>query len=182
MENFQEKIRENVYEECFIIYKRCLKINLHDGKNLKIKLLKDKINENLNKDFFVKLSNRINSYLLINDKYLIKILDNHFKNNTFKSLEGNYIIKNKNITKENLDKYINKIKFKTLNLFYEDLKLEDLENNIFNHLRFNVFIFYLKKNMKKFFEPLGYLILLSIIFYFSDNFNKNKFNKFNKNN
>ena len=128
MENFQEKIREIIYEECFIIYKTSINIKLSDGNNLNIVLNKNKIDENLNNIFFKNLANKINNYLMLDDKYLIKILNNHFSNNTFKSIDGKYKIKSKKITRDNLEKYINKIKFKTLHYLIKGLNRFKLKN------------------------------------------------------
>lgn len=167
MENFQAKIRELIYQESFIIYKKCLKLTLKTNNILEIKFNNILANQLLDQKFIDNLSNKI--CIILNRKNNLninKIINYHFKNVKINNIEGKYRIKSQ---KENYDELVNPIKWDVLKKFYGFIELDKLENNIFNVLHFNEFIYYHVKYKNKFLQPLGYLILVIFIFYLVDN-------------
>tara|TARA_B100000795_G_C22625427_1_gene370515 strand:- start:28 stop:534 length:507 start_codon:yes stop_codon:yes gene_type:complete len=168
MENFQTKIRELIYEECFIIYKKCLKLTLKTNNILEIKFNNKLAKELLNIKFIDNLSNNI--CVILNRKNNLninKIINYHFKNIKIKNIEGSYKIESDK--KKQFNELVNPIKWDVLNKFYGYIELGKLENNIFNILNFNEFIYYHIKYKNIFLQPLGYLILVIFIFYLVDN-------------
>ena len=167
MENFQTKIRELIYQESFIIYKKCLKLTLKTDNILEIKFNNKLANQLLDQKFIDNLSNKI--CIILNRKNNLninKIINYHFKNVKIKNIEGKYRIESQ---KEKYDELVNPIKWDVLKKFYGFIELDKLENNIFNVLHFNEFIYYHVKYKNKFSQPLGYLILVIFIFYLVDN-------------
>lgn len=171
MENFQEKIREIIYQESFILYKKCLKVTLSKDKSNKEYLVKIFFDSDLAKNlidinFLKNLTNKINNKLnLTDDNNIFKIIKFHFTNTKIKNIEGIYRITRVNKDIENL---VNPIKMQVLRKFYHHIELDKLENNIFNFLDINTFIYYHKKYFKKFAKNLGYLLLIVYIFYLID--------------
>lgn len=168
MENFQTKIREIIYQECFIIYKKCLKLTLKPNNILEIKFNDNIANQLINKKFVNNLSEKI-SFILNrkNNLDINKIIDNHFKNIKISKIEGKYKVKSTKL--KSFDELVNPIKWNVLNRFYGYIQLDKLENNIFNVLHFNEFIYYQIKYKNRFLQPLGFLILFIFIFYLVDN-------------
>ena len=88
------------------------------------------------------------------------------KNVKIQNIQGKYKIQSNDKNYENL---VNPIKWDVLKKFYGFIEIDKLENNIFNVLDFNEFIFYHLKYKDFFLQPLGYLILVIFIFYLVDN-------------
>ena len=172
MENFQEKIREIIYQESFILYKKCLKVtieknNSHDEYIVKILFDSILAKELLNETFLKNLNKKIITKLNIKDNNNIyKIINFHFSNTKIKNIEGTYkLSKYKN---NNIEYLVNPIKMQILKKFYYHIELDKLENNIFNFLDMNPFIYYHTKYFKTYTNYLGYLILFIFIFYLID--------------
>tara|TARA_B110000879_G_scaffold209184_1_gene296300 strand:+ start:1065 stop:1568 length:504 start_codon:yes stop_codon:yes gene_type:complete len=167
MDNFQTKIRENIYQHFFVIYKKCLKLTLKSDKILVVKfdnilalkLLNDEFIKSLNKSISMTLNKN-------NNVNLSKIIKYHFENIKLENIQGDYLLKTDNKKIENL---INPIKWNILNKFYSYLELDKLENNIFNILNFNEFIYYHIKYRNTYLQPLGYILILTFIIYLIDN-------------
>lgn len=169
MENFQEKIRELIYQESLILYNKCLKVTINKKKIVKIHFNSDLAKELLNITFFKNLNKKIIILLNIQDNNNIyKIIKSHFNNTNIKDIEGSYkIIYNNN---NNIEDIINPIKLQILRKFYNYIELDKLENNIFNFLKFNMFIYYHKKYFSKYMSSLGYFILLLYIIHLAYNY------------
>jgi len=167
MENFQTKIRELIHHESFIIYKKCLKLTIKSNDILEIKFDNVLANNLLDKKFIYNLSDKI--CVILNRKNNLnirKIINYHFKEVKIKNIQGRYKIKS---DKKNYDNLVNPIKWDVLKKFYECIEIDKLENNIFNVLNFNEFIFYHMKYKNLFLQPLGYLLITIFIFYLVDN-------------
>ena len=167
MENFQTKIREIIYEQFFIIYKKCLKLTLNSDKTLIVKFNNNLALELLDENFIKELSNKIENILnLKNNINISKIIKYHFDNIKIKEIGGKYKLKSDH---KEFTELINPIKWNILNKFYQYLELNKLENNIFNILHFNEFIYYHLRYSNRFSQPLGYLIILVFIIFLIDN-------------
>lgn len=167
MENFQEKIREIIYQESFILYKKCLKVTIDKSRNIKILFDSDMGNRLIDEKFLLNLNNKILKLLNIkNNDDIHKIIKFHFNNTRIKNIEGVYkLSKSKD---KNIDELVNPIKLQILRKFYKYIELDKLENNIFNFLNFNTFIYYHRKYFKTYLTNLGYLILFIYIYYLID--------------
>ena len=167
MENFQTKIRELIHHESFIIYKKCLKLTIKSNDILEIKFDNVLANKLLDKKFINNLSSKISNILNKNNNLNInKIINYHFKNVKIRDIQGKYKIET---NKKNYNELINPIKWDVLKKFYGFIEIDKLENNIFNILNFNEFIYYHMKYKNLFLQPLGYLIIIIFIFYLVDN-------------
>ena len=171
MENYQEKIREIIYQESFILYKKCLKVivNKNNSKNeyiVQIIFNSKLAKELLNKKFIENLSKKIITKININDNNIFKIINSHFSNTSIKNIEGSYKLSKSN--NNNIEKLINPIKMQILRKFYNHMELCKLESNIFNFLDINIFTYYHKKHLKTYTNYLGYLFLFIFIFYLID--------------
>lgn len=165
MENYQDKIKEIIYNKCFIVYKKCLKLTILPNDILEVNfdnnLAKKLIDEGFIDDTTKDIVNELN---LSKNECIKKIITYHFNNIKISKIGGKYNIK-KNYTSDNIEELFNPIKFEILKKFYEHLELTRLENNIFNFLNFNDFTYYIMKNFIKFTQPLGYLIIIVFIMY-----------------
>lgn len=169
MENYQDNIKEIIYQKCHIIYKKCLKLTLHPDDFLVVDFNKELANNMINDEFINNISLEIEKCLNLNNNNDIKkILHFHFNNIMIGKISGRYKIK-KNNNINNIEDIFNPIKYQVLKEFYHHLDLTRLENNIFNFLNFNDFIFYFIRNYIKFLQPLGYLIIIVFIIYLVDN-------------
>lgn len=169
MENYQDKIKEIIYNKCFIVYKKCLKLTILSNDILEVNFDNKLAKKLIDKRFIDETSNDIIKQLNLSDNNCLKkIIDYHFKNIKISKIGGKYNIK-KNYISKNIEDLFNPIKFEILKKFYENLELTRLENNIFNFLNFNDFIYYTSKNFIKFVQPLGYLIIMIFILYLVEN-------------